>query len=167
MSHANRGKELETLIEAANKAYERHGIALIQKIATPTTVVRRFNPITKKSEIVNAFHSDKSTVDFLGTLTGGQAVAFDCKTTMNKQNYRLGSIEPHQIDYLIKFKNTGGLAFFIIEFTMTKEIFRIDVENVKARLDNGNPNMTIGEFRKECQKCSQEADNPLHYLINI
>jgi recombination protein U len=39
--YANRGKSLEDLINYANQQYLVKGVALVQKIPTPWTVIRR------------------------------------------------------------------------------------------------------------------------------
>lgn len=167
ISQANRGKALENLIEAANAVYEFQNVAIIQKIPTPTKVVRAFDPASQKSRIVSAFHEKKSTVDFVGVVMGGKSVAFDAKSTLNKTMLRLDAIEPHQYDFLEKFQEIDGVSFLIVEFAEVGEIYRIDFDTVKRAKKNGKKNILLSDIRKECQRCSQTGVNPLHYLINL
>lgn len=158
---ANKGKSLEVLIESANNYYDKAGQALIQKIATPTKVIR------SGAQIVSAFHERKSTVDFSGIIANGYPVAFDAKQTMNKTLLRLGMIEPHQLEYMIKFHGLGGIAFVIVEFTESQEIFRIEIDYIRQRIEEGAKSIPLSDIRKHCQSCSAAGTNPLHYLHNI
>lgn len=165
--YANRGKSLEELIEAANVVYQQQKIAIVQKIPTPTKVIRAYDPKIQKTKIVSAFHEKKSTVDFQGTIYGGKTIAFDAKSTMNKTMLRLDAIEPHQYEYMDKFQEFGGKSFLIVEFSMIGEIYRIDFDIVKRQTAAGKKSLLLSDIKKECQKCSQTGWNPLHYLENI
>lgn len=106
--YANKGKGLEDLIEYANKQYESKGIALVQKISTPWTVIR------KGKVIVSAFPSGQSTLDFRGTVKGGISISFDCKETIQEKGLPLENIQDHQIDYMRTAIQMGESTFLIV-----------------------------------------------------
>lgn len=159
--NANKGKSLELLIEAANNRYDADGLALIQKIATPVKVVRN------GPQIVSAYYEKKSTVDFSGVIAGGYPVAFDCKQTKNLTSFNINSIEPHQMEYLNKFAELGGIAFVIVEFTETKEIYRLGLEYIKLFMFGGHKSIKLSHIRNDCHLCSKAGTNPLDYLRKL
>ena len=116
---ANKGKFLEELVERTNYVYKNRGQALVQKIPTPTKVK------WGNGEIVGAYHSAKSTLDFRGTLKGGQAIAFDCKETKEEKGLPLAGIAEHQIDYIRSAIEIGELVFIICYITTTNKPYFI------------------------------------------
>jgi len=163
-NYANRGKSLETLIEHANEQYKAKGVALIQKVATPWTVIRK-GPI-----IVSAFPAQKSTVDYIG-VEGDQRysrpIAFDAKQCKLKTNFPLANIEQHQIDFLTEWDNRGGTAFLIIEMTTLDKIFRIELSEIISywlgSKAGGKKNIPIKDFEK-FQEVGQAGGIVLDYL---
>lgn len=125
-SYANRGKSLETLIEHANEQYKAKGAALIQKVATPWTVIRR------GKQIVSAFPAEKSTVDFIGVAKGWNPcpIAFDAKQCKSKTIFPLANIEQHQLDFLEGWRYQGGTAFLLIEMTELRKIFKVELDTI-------------------------------------
>lgn len=76
---ANKGRQFEEEVIRANRYYKNKGLALVQKISTPWNVVRR------GKQIVSAFPSEKSTLDFRGTVKGGLSISFDCKESEDER----------------------------------------------------------------------------------
>lgn len=109
----NLGLALEKIIEQANAIYAANGEAIIQKIATPWKVVRKFDPNKKKKIIVAAFPEEKSTVDYGGTVKG-RSIWYDAKSTQNKTSFPLANLKRHQVEYLNKVEQAGGIAFWLI-----------------------------------------------------
>ncbi|MCO1599846.1 Holliday junction resolvase RecU [Desulfosporosinus nitroreducens] len=144
-NHANLGKSLETLIEHANKQYRAKGLALVQKVATPWQVIR------KGKQIVSAFPEEKSTVDFIG-VAGDKAIAFDAKQCHDKTRFPLSNIEPHQMDFLGSWQEQGGTAFFIIEMTVLKKIYRLELADVHMywlkSLNDGRKSIPVKDFER-------------------
>lgn len=103
---ANKGKAFEQEAELANLAYFRKGIALVQKIATPWKVVKR-------GSILQAYPSQKSTLDFRGTIKNGVSISFDCKETEDSRGLPLKSIQPHQIRYIEDALKVGEISFIL------------------------------------------------------
>lgn len=129
MSYANRGKSLEDLVEYANKQYEAKGIALVQKISTPWTVIRQ------GARITSAFPNGPSTLDFRGTVKGGISISFDCKETTNKKGLPLANIQDHQIDYMRIAIEMGEDTFVLVHMKATNRYYRIDGQEVIAYWD--------------------------------
>lgn len=108
-SMANKGRDLEDQIKATNDFYKREGRALVQKISTPWTVIRRGN------KIVNAFPQGKSTLDFRGTIKPGIPVSFDCKQTTEEKGLPLANIQEHQIEFMREALRVGEQSFILCQ----------------------------------------------------
>ncbi len=119
-NYANRGKSLETIIEYANEQYKAKGVALVQKVATPWTVIRR------GKQIVSAFPAEKSTVDFIGVVSGGNPVAFDAKQCKSTTSFPLSNVEQHQLNFLRLWEFNGGTSFLLIEMAELRKIYRVE-----------------------------------------
>ena len=164
--YANRGSVLEDLITYTNSQYRQKGIAIINKIPTPTTI--------KKDG--TGFFKGKSTVDFTGTLTGGRFVCFDAKETKQANNFPLANVHQHQIDYMQSVTDMGGIAFLIIRFSNYRgggeKFFRLGFEELAGywkryqtgRGRRGTASIPAGEFKNEISGGEGYA---LHYLKDI
>lgn len=119
-SMANKGKGFELEVEMANKQYKRKGIALVQKISTPWTVIRR------GKQIVSAFPEGKSTLDFRGTVFPGIPVSFDCKETREEKGLPLANIPEHQIEYIRQALLIGEKSFLLCYIVPLNNRYFID-----------------------------------------
>ena len=161
LSRANRGQDFEELIEHANEWYFSKGIGLIQKIPTDWKVIR------KGSEIITAYPAKKSTVDYIG-LYYNRPIAFDAKSTKEKTSFPLKNIEAHQREFLSRWRQLQGKAFYLINFKYHNEIFILyqrQLEEFEAQ--NDRKSIPYAYFEKFCQKATQEGTNPLHYLKTL
>lgn len=131
-THANRGRDLEEIIIEQCKMYFDNGIANIHKIATDWTVIRRFNPIKKRSEIVTAFPKEKAIIDFMGDYDG-RAIAIETKQTNNKTRFDFNDIKEHQYEFFKKWK---GLKYYIIWFKELDRKFLIHADIVQNEVSN-------------------------------
>ncbi len=113
MFENNQGEEFEKLIEWANMQYYEREQAVIQKIPTPWKVERHFNMVTGRNEIISAYPEKKSTVDFGGTAQG-HSIWFDAKVTKSKTSFPIKNIKEHQIEFLRRVHEQGGIAFLLI-----------------------------------------------------
>ncbi|MGL5676824.1 MAG: Holliday junction resolvase RecU [Cellulosilyticaceae bacterium] len=104
---ANKGKGFEDEVNLANKVYHNRGIALVQKISTPWQVIRR------GAQIVSAFPTGKSTLDFRGTVKGGMSISFDCKESEDPNGLPLKHIKEHQIEYMRDALEVGENSFLL------------------------------------------------------
>jgi len=161
INYANRGKSLENLIEHANEQYKAKGVALIQKVATPWTVIRR------GKAIVSAFPSEKSTVDFIGVISGGSPAAFDAKQCKLATSFPLSNIEQHQLDFLSMWEFNGGTSFLLIEMTELKKIFRVDFHQMMIywiqAVNGGRKSIPVKDF-SNFKEVGQAGGIVLDYL---
>ena len=108
-SRGLRGSTLEEFINHTNTRYSEMGLALIQKIPTPITPVR----IDKEHRHITLAYFDKiSTVDYIGAVQG-IPVCFDAKEC-NADTFPLQNVHEHQIRFMEKFEQQGGIAFLLI-----------------------------------------------------
>ena len=111
-SRGLRGSTLEEFINHTNTRYSEMGLALIQKIPTPITPVR----IDKEHRHITLAYFDKiSTVDYIGAVQG-IPVCFDAKEC-NADTFPLQNVHEHQIRFMEKFEQQGGIAFLLIYYT--------------------------------------------------
>ena len=131
---SNKGRTFENFITATNDHYRAAGVAVIQKIPTPTANI--------KGRIV---YHQKSTVAFLGSRRPESSFPLYSHNKM--------MISEHQIRFLEKWEKTGGWAFVLIRFKIRGEMYRIPVDVVKAwyreARRNGKKSVPVSEFMAE------------------
>ena len=106
-SRGLRGSTLEDMVNRTNEQYAEAGLAIMQKIPTPIT------PITidkATRHITLAYFDQKSTVDYIGAVQG-IPVCFDAKECA-KDTFALQNIHEHQVLFMERFEQQGGIAFF-------------------------------------------------------
>lgn len=96
--------QLEKRANRINQKYIRKKQAFIYKVPVPILP-------TKKGLIAQS-----STVDYIGMLKGGQFIAFDAKMTAVTTRLDLANIKMHQIDFLERINELGGIGFFLVHF---------------------------------------------------
>ncbi|MFI3261092.1 MAG: Holliday junction resolvase RecU [bacterium] len=107
ISYANRGMDLENIINEANTYYLNNDLAVIYKISTPITVLNVSN-----NKINSGFYKEKSSLDYAG-IYKGKHVEFDAKET--KLSYLpLNNIHEHQLLHMKRILHQGGITFLII-----------------------------------------------------
>ena len=117
-SRGLRGSTLEDLINRTNEKYLENGLALIQKIPTPITPIE----IDKASRhITLAYFDQKSTVDYIGAVQG-IPVCFDAKEC-HTDTFPLANIHAHQVEFMRRFEQQGGIAFLLISYTKRDEFY--------------------------------------------
>ncbi len=117
-SRGLRGSALEEYINRTNEKYLENGLALIQKIPTPITPIE----IDKASRhITLAYFDQKSTVDYIGAVQG-IPVCFDAKEC-HTDTFPLANIHAHQVEFMRRFEQQGGIAFLLISYTKRDEFY--------------------------------------------
>jgi recombination protein U len=124
MSQGNRGMAFEMMLNLINQMYAKQKVALINKRPTPVKVLK-----SKGTKVLNGFYEAPSTVDYDGVYKG-RAIAFEAKS-VGIDRFDLKNLHQHQIDYLEKVENMGGISFLLIEFRSTKQIFFIQYSTIK------------------------------------
>jgi recombination protein U len=124
MSQGNRGMAFEMLLNLINQMYAKQKVALINKRPTPVKVLK-----SKGTKVLNGFYEAPSTVDYDGVYKG-RAIAFEAKS-VGIDRFDLKNLHQHQINYLEKVENMGGISFLLIEFRSTKQIFFVPYSTIK------------------------------------
>ena len=111
-SRGLRGSVLEEMINRTNEKYKEQKLALIQKVPTPITPIK----IDQETRhITLAYFDQKSTVDYIGVIQG-IPVCFDAKETAD-MTFALQNVHPHQVDFMKRFEEQDGIAFFLIYYS--------------------------------------------------
>lgn len=122
-SRGLRGSILEDMINRTNEKYAAGGLALIQKIPTPITPIK----IDKENrQITLAYFEQKSTVDYIGAVQG-LPVCFDAKECA-VDTFSLQNIHEHQVEFMRRFEQQGGIAFFLIYYTHRDILYYLPYE---------------------------------------
>ena len=122
-SRGLRGSTLEDMVNRTNEQYAEAGLAIMQKIPTPIT------PITidkATRHITLAYFDQKSTVDYIGAVQG-IPVCFDAKECA-KDTFALQNIHEHQVLFMERFEQQGGIAFFLLYFTAKDLLYYLPLE---------------------------------------
>lgn len=113
ISYANRGMDLEYLVNEANNYYLINDIAVVYKKPTPIQI-NKVSYAHGAPEVVKGKFNQKSTLDYVG-LYKGKYIDFDAKKTLNKKFLPLENIHHHQLEHIKRVIKHDGLAFLIIE----------------------------------------------------
>ena len=137
------GRQFESLIVTANLQYKERGLAWIEK-----------QEIEKKLQRGKMIYTKKGAPDFLGSIKGGRAVSFDCKSTAeNRLPLKMITDKPHQLDKLQTLERLGGLAFYLVEFKAANKYFILPLDQVRAAIDRqrkgGRASIPLSEFEIE------------------
>lgn len=124
MSQGNRGMAFEMLLNLINQMYTRQKVALINKRPTPVKVLK-----SKGTKVLSGFYEAPSTVDYDGVYRG-RAIAFEAKS-VGIDRFDLKNLHQHQLNYLEKVTNMGGISFLLIEFRTTKQVFFVPYSTIK------------------------------------
>lgn len=112
IDYANRGMDLESIINDTNEYLLEKDIALIYKKPTPIGVVK-VSYENNKQVINKAYFATQSTLDYNG-LYRGKYIEFDAKNTESKTSFPLSNVHTHQIKHIRNVIKHGGIVFLII-----------------------------------------------------
>ncbi len=139
INYANRGLDLEDLINISNKYYLEIDRAVIYKKPTPIQIVE--SKYTNKGiEITKAFFSEPSTLDYNG-IYKGKYIDFDAKVTKNKTSFPLENLHPHQYKHIERVIRHGGISFLIIR--MNDKYYYLDGNDIIDFINNNNTRKSI------------------------
>ena len=147
-SRGLRGSSLEEFVNRTNDTYEKSNLALIQKVPTPITPIR----IDKESRhITLAYFEKKSTVDYIGVVQG-IPVCFDAKEC-NTDTFPLQNIHEHQMNFMKRFEEQKGIAFFLIYFTQRDVYYYLTYRQARKFWDRaqkgGRKSFRVEELEEE------------------
>lgn len=124
-SLANRGMDLEEIVNNQCKEYKKDGKAYIFKLHTDWQVQRR------GKFIVSAFPKAKSLTDFFGVLSNSESIAIEVKNTNNKTSFPLSNIKEHQFIFLEEWSKYTRHSYYIIRFKEYDEIYLVHSSKVQ------------------------------------
>jgi len=132
VNYANRGMNLEELLNDSNAYYLESDKAVIYKKPTPIQIVETKTP-NNKLVITKAFFKTPSTLDYNG-IYNGKYIDFDAKETMNKTSFPLSNIHEHQLLHMKKVIDHGGISFLII--FMNNLYYYLDGNDIISFINN-------------------------------
>ena len=143
-SRANRGKQLQDLLDMVCAQYKNKGLARIEPVPVPYKHVRNF-----RGTFWIGCYSGKSTVDYVGITAGGRAIAFDAKQTSLPTRVDLSEshFPEHQRDFLRWYERAGHMAFLVVEFAQLNEIYRVPIRPALVHLDLGHSSLSLKLIR--------------------
>lgn len=113
INYSNRGMDLEALINETNDYYIEKDIALIYKKPTPIGISEAV--YTNHGRIIkNGYFKAPSTLDYNG-IYKGKYIEFEAKETQNKTSLPLANFHKHQLKYMKRVINHGGICFVLIK----------------------------------------------------
>lgn len=160
ISHANRGMDLENLINESNKYYLLNDKAIIYKKPTPVTIskVEYKNKVPK----VTGLLEQKSTLDYVG-LYKGKYIDFDAKVTKNKTSFPLSNIHPHQFKHIENIIKHNGISFILLE--INQEIYLIPGEKlIEFKNNNSRQSIPYNYIKDNYYKIEYSINPVLDYI---
>lgn len=144
VNYANRGMNLENMLNETNKYYLDNDIAVIYKKPTPIKVVK---VDYTKSKITEGYYNIPSTTDYNG-LYKGKYIDFEAKETKSKTSFNLKNIHEHQIKHLERINKHNGISFLIVSFTSLNEIYLLFTKDfIKYINSNNRKSIPISYFK--------------------
>lgn len=135
VSHANRGRELERMLERTHEFYERRGTGSVEKIPIAFGYCTEGEWRGIKDPALKARTGDdkplkreKTSCDYKGH-ERGYGVAFDAKEFAGS-NIPHTNFKPHQVRRLYVFERTGGKGGFVVWAKRIDSVFWVSAEKV-------------------------------------
>ena len=129
VSYSNRGMTLEDDLNETNLYYIKNNIAIVHKKPTPVQIVNVSYPKRSAAVIKEAYFKQASTTDYNGVYKG-RYIDFEAKETKQTTSFPLKNFHEHQINHMRKIMNHHGIAFIIIRFSVTEEIYFLEAETL-------------------------------------
>ncbi len=164
INYANRGMDLENIINETNLYYLEKDIALIYKKPTPIGVVK-VSYENNKQVINKAYFATQSTLDYNG-LYKGKYIEFDAKNTESKTSFPLNNIHPHQIKHIRNVIKHGGIVFLII--AMNNMYYLLNGPDLINFIDNNDRKSIPYEFiQKNAYLLEYNYNKGINYLTYV
>jgi recombination protein U len=161
-SYKNRGMTFEEEINQSNAFYLDKGFALIHKRPTPVNIVKV--DYTHGAKITHAYFEKQSTTDYNGVYKG-RYLDFEAKSTMSKTAFPIANITRHQLNHLQAVINQGGIAFFLISFTVLEQVFLLKAADLIAyRQQEKKRSIPLTWFQANAYVVTIHYEPRIHYL---
>jgi len=163
-SYANRGMNLENMINETNEYYLKKDIAIIYKKPTPIGI-NKVHYENGKQVIKDAYFKTQSTLDYNG-IYKGYYVDFDAKETTSKTSFPLHNIHLHQLEHIKRIDKHGGIAFLIIK--MNNNYYTLLANKILDFINNSDRKSIPYEYIDTYGIKIKEGFQPsLDYIKNI
>ena len=160
-SYANRGMNLEDLLNQSNEYYLNMDMAVIYKKPTPITI-SEVKYGAKERVITKAYFRTPSTLDYNG-IYKGKYIDFDAKETMNKTSFPLQNIHEHQLLHIERVIKHGGISFLIIY--MNNSFFYLDGKDIMEFIkNNSRKSIPYSYIEEKGYRIEQKIKPRLDYL---
>ena len=161
---ANRGMNLEGLLNDSNEYYRANDIAIIHKKPIPIQIVKVDYPSRNKAVITEAYYKTPSTTDYNG-IYKGKYIDFEAKETKSKTSFPLSNIHQHQIEHLKRITKHGGIGFVIVRFVSLNETYILFEKDLVDYIENNDRKSIPYEYFKEKGYLIKEKYAPrLNYI---
>lgn len=165
--YANRGMQLESLVEYMNEVYERKQRAAIEKIPTAVKVLK-----AEGNKIKSAVYIKHGTVDYTGTYLG-RALWFDAKSTQSLTSFPLSNLHDEQMLRLSAHRKNNAICFLLVQFVKLQRTFLLPYEVLESSWNQrhtgirGSNSISLATFEKEAFEVSKSTYGPLDYLSSV
>ncbi|MDG5470610.1 Holliday junction resolvase RecU [Jeotgalibacillus sp. ET6] len=167
ISYGKRGMTLEEDINETNQFYLAAGKAVIHKKPTPVQIVQVDYPKRSAAVIKEAYFKQASTTDYNGVYKG-HYIDFEAKETRNKNSFPLQNFHEHQLAHMHQVVQHNGIAFVIIRFSSSEEIFLLPYSALQKYWDRmkkgGRKSMTKNEIMEDGHKIALSLQPRIDYL---
>lgn len=164
-SFGNRGKTLEDDLNDTNEYYVANGIAVVHKKPTPIQIVDVHYPKRSAAVIKEAYFKQASTTDYNGVYKG-KHLDFEAKETQNPTSFPLKNFHEHQIQHMKSIDQQGGVAFVIIRFSTTDEIYLMELGHLTKFWNRMNEGGRKSITKTEVESCSKRIPLGFHPRID-
>lgn len=164
MSHANRGMQLEKLIDRTNKLYIKNGFADVKKIPPPVKIMGY------KGGQMTGFTMRGDLVDYIG-IRNGTTIIFDAKECKSRTSFALSNIADHQYETLLSWWKQGARAFILLYFSEHGEHYLLHMPLLQEYWENaqqgGRKSIEYSVISSQCELLQASEGYPLHYLEGL
>lgn len=161
INYANRGMELENIINETNEYLLANDIALIYKKPTPIGIVK-VDYENNKQVITKAYFATQSTLDYNG-LYKGKYIEFDAKNTNSKTSFPLNNVHSHQNKHIQNVLKHGGIVFLIM--CINQNIYLLNGVDYIYFLDNyERKSIPLSYIEEKGYKLEYNYSKGLNYL---
>ncbi|MGM9928191.1 MAG: Holliday junction resolvase RecU [Bacillus sp. (in: firmicutes)] len=165
--YSNRGMTLEEDLNETNSFYLANNVAVIHKKPTPVQIVDVHYPKRSAAVIKEAYFKQASTTDYNGVYRG-KYIDFEAKETKNTTSFPLQNFHEHQIVHMKQVLEQKGLAFIIMRFSATEEIFLMEARHLisfwSRMLEGGRKSITKKEVEQTSYKVPIGFQPRIDYL---
>lgn len=164
---ANKGMDLEKMVNNSNEYYLANDIAVIHKKPIPIQIVKVNYPDRSKAVITEAYYKLPSTTDYNGVYKG-YYIDFDAKECSSLTSFPLSNVHEHQYKHLQNITRHGGIGFLLVSFNKYDEYYLLTIDQFLELLNSANngerKSIPYTYFKENCIKIEATYQPELDYL---